>query len=176
VLLVAPYDSTPATACVPAFHRHFIYAKRTEAPLVLAPMHILQLWVWERFPELRPALAMAGVLDSADVTRASRWHDVHKALDLGFAHAVYTAPKEFEWRPFGSSYWLCGHGVHDGDAAAARALLSFARRLVAGGGVGRAHTPCCPRIRTFMRCTMPLTPMLQSIRKQHISLMHDLAP
>jgi hypothetical protein len=89
VLLVAPYDSTPATACVPAFHRHFIYAKRTEAPLVLAPMHILQLWVWERFPELRPALAMAGVLDSADVTRASRWHDVHKALDLGFAHAVY---------------------------------------------------------------------------------------
>jgi hypothetical protein len=160
VLLVAPYDSTPATACVPAFHRHFIYAKRTEVPLVLAPMHILQLWV----------------LDSADVTRASLWHDVHKALDLGFAHAVYTAPKEFEWRPFGSSYWLCGHGVHDGDAAAARALLSFARRLVAGGGVGRAHTPCCPRISTFMRCTMPLTPMLQSIRKQHISLMHDLAP
>jgi len=49
---------------------------------------------------------------------------------------VFTPPKEFEWRPYGSSYWVCGHGVHDGDAAGARAPLSFARRLVAGGGVG----------------------------------------
>jgi hypothetical protein len=59
---------------VPTFHRHFIYAKRTEAPLVSAPMDIHQLWVWERFPELRPAMVMAGVLDSAndgDVPRTS---------------------------------------------------------------------------------------------------------
>jgi hypothetical protein len=78
------------------FHRHFIYVKGTDAPLVSAPMHILHLRVWERFPELRLALAMASIPDSADdadVPRASRWHDVHKAVDPGFAHAVYTAPK-----------------------------------------------------------------------------------
>jgi hypothetical protein len=75
-------------------------------------------------------------LDSADVPRASWWHDVHNALDPGFAPAVFTAPKEFEWRPYGSSYWVCGHGVHDGDVVGARATLSFARRVVAGGVVG----------------------------------------
>ena len=78
------------------FHRHFIYIKRTKAPLVSALMHILHLRVWDRFPELCPALVMASILDSADdgdVPRASRWHDVHKALDPWFAHAVYTAPK-----------------------------------------------------------------------------------
>jgi hypothetical protein len=102
-------------------------------------MHILQLLVWECFPELRPAMAMASASESADdggVPRASQWHSVHKALDLGFAHAVFMASKEFEWRPYGSSYWVCSHGVRGGDAAGARALLSFARRLVAGGGVG----------------------------------------
>ncbi|XP_066329007.1 uncharacterized protein [Miscanthus floridulus] len=131
-----------ATTCAPAFHCRFVYAKRTEVPLVLAPMHILQLWVSERFPD-RLAMAMVSVPDSVDggdVPRASRWHDVHKAMDPGFAHAVFTAPKEFEWRPYGNSLWVCDHGVHDGDVAGARALLSFARRLVAGGGVGRAHT------------------------------------
>ena len=93
-----PSSWRAATACAPAFHRHFIYAKRTEAPSVSAPMHILQLWVWERFPELRPAMAMASILDYADdgdVPRASRWHDAHWALDPRFFHAVFMTPKEF---------------------------------------------------------------------------------
>jgi hypothetical protein len=92
-------------------------------------MHILQLWVSKRFPELHLAMVMASVLDSADdgdVTRASRWHDVHKAVDPGLAHTVVTAPKEFKWRPYGNSIWVCDHGVHDGDVAGAMALLSFA--------------------------------------------------
>ncbi|XP_025791614.1 uncharacterized protein LOC112872777 [Panicum hallii] len=90
-----------------ALRRHFVWAKRTEAPSVSAPMHILQLWVWERFPELRPS-APAGIPDSAGggdvpVPRAARWHDVAgRALDPGYLHAVLAAPKVFEWRPYGS--------------------------------------------------------------------------
>jgi hypothetical protein len=63
-----------ATAFAPAFHHHFVYAKQTESPSVSAPMHILQLLVWECFPELRPAMAMASASESADdggVPRAS---------------------------------------------------------------------------------------------------------
>ncbi|RLN42304.1 hypothetical protein C2845_PM01G36710 [Panicum miliaceum] len=99
-----------------ALRRHFVWAKRTEALSVSAPMHILQLWVWERFPELRPS-APACIPDSAGgdvpVPRAARWHDVAgRALDPGYLHAVLAAPKVFEWRPYGS-----------------RAVLPFARCL-----------------------------------------------
>lgn len=64
-------------------------------------MHIL-LWVWERFPELRPAMAMASIPDFADdgdVPRSSWWHDVDKMRNSGFAHEVLTTLKEFERRP-----------------------------------------------------------------------------
>ncbi|RLN16241.1 hypothetical protein C2845_PM02G08850 [Panicum miliaceum] len=82
-----------------ALRRHFVWAKRTEAPSVSAPMHILQLWVWERFAELRPS-APAGIPESAGggdvpVPRAARWHDVAGgALDPGYLHAVLAAPKD----------------------------------------------------------------------------------
>ncbi|XP_066313121.1 uncharacterized protein [Miscanthus floridulus] len=123
-----------------ALHRHFIHSKRTEAPTVSAPMHILQLWVWERFPELRPAtVATASVpadaTDGEDVMllpRAAQWHDVHRALDPGYARAVFTAPKEFEWRPYGSSFWVRRRG-HGGARAP---LSSFARCLQACELVG----------------------------------------
>jgi hypothetical protein len=120
-----------------ALHRHFIHSQTTEAPSVSAPMHILQLWVWERFPELRPATAATASV-SADSTvgedvmllpRAARWHDVHRALD--HARAVFTAPKEFQWRPYGSSFCVRRRG-HGG----ARAPLSFARCLQACELVG----------------------------------------
>lgn len=95
-----------AIASMPVFHLRFVYAKRTEMPSVSAPMHILQLCVWERFPELRPAMAsVSESVDDGGTPRASRWHNVYKALDLGFAHAVLMASKEYEWRPYGSSYW-----------------------------------------------------------------------
>jgi hypothetical protein len=134
-----------ATPCAPTFRCHFVYAKRTKASSVLAPMHIHELWVWERFPKLRPAMAMTSVPNSADngdVPRASRWHDIHKVLDPGFAHAVFMTSKGFEWRPYRSNYWVCGHGEHDGDAAEATTMLSFARRLVVSR-VGPVRTQCC---------------------------------
>ncbi|XP_066384865.1 serine/threonine-protein phosphatase 7 long form homolog [Miscanthus floridulus] len=114
-----------------ALHRHFIHSKRTEAPSVSAPMHILQLWVWDRFPELDPATAAtASFPDPADaedvlLPRAARWHDVHRAVDPGYARAVFRAPKEFLWRPYGSSFWVRRRG-HGGARAP---LSSFARCL-----------------------------------------------
>ncbi|CAL4917645.1 unnamed protein product [Urochloa decumbens] len=80
--------------------------KRTgaAAPSISAPtMQILQLWVWERFPELRPATAAAGIVD--EVVGG-------EALEPGYIRAVFAAPKKFEWRPYGN-----------------RALKSFARCL-----------------------------------------------
>ncbi|CAL4942919.1 unnamed protein product [Urochloa decumbens] len=96
--------------------------KRTgaAAPSISAPtMHILQLWVWERFPELRPATAAslipvpAAAGNDDDVPRAVLWHDVvGEALEPSYVRAVLAAPKKFEWRPYGN-----------------RALKSFARCL-----------------------------------------------
>jgi hypothetical protein len=93
-----------------ALKRHLVRANKKPAtappPLVSAPMHIVQLWVWERFPELRPPVTTAaGIPDTAggDVPRAARWHDVvGKALDPGYVHSVFVEPKKFEWRPYGS--------------------------------------------------------------------------
>ncbi|CAL4934477.1 unnamed protein product [Urochloa decumbens] len=96
--------------------------KRTgaAAPSISAPtMHILKLWVWERFPELRPATAAslipvpAAAGNDDDVPRAVLWHDVvGEALEPSYVRAVLAAPKKFEWRPYGN-----------------RALKSFARCL-----------------------------------------------
>ncbi|CAN6304497.1 unnamed protein product [Urochloa humidicola] len=86
-------------------------------PSISAPMKmILQLWVWEHFPELRPATAAGIPLPAGggdDVPRAARWHDVvGEALEPGYVRAVFAAPKKFEWRPYGN-----------------RAVKSFARCL-----------------------------------------------
>lgn len=130
-----------------ALHRHFIHSKRTEAPSVSAPMHILQLWVWERFPELRPATATSVVqADSTDadgeddvllLPRAARWHDVHRALDPGYARAVFMAPKQFQWRPYdGSSSNFWERRRRRGHGGARAPLSSFARCLQACELVG----------------------------------------
>lgn len=100
-------------------NRHFVSEKRTDPPSVSSPMHILQLWVWERFPELRPTPAstpdssFSG--DGAVVPRVARWHDVGKAMEPGYIQAVFKAPGRFEWRPYGirapplSSFARCLH-------------------------------------------------------------------
>uniref|UniRef100_A0A0D9VVR1 Aminotransferase-like plant mobile domain-containing protein n=1 Tax=Leersia perrieri TaxID=77586 RepID=A0A0D9VVR1_9ORYZ len=71
---------------------------------VRAPMHVLLLWVWERFPQLRPD--MASTPDTGtDARRAllvARWHDAHKAFDDWYVHGVFMSPDKFDWRPYGS--------------------------------------------------------------------------
>uniref|UniRef100_A0A0A9EJM8 Aminotransferase-like plant mobile domain-containing protein n=1 Tax=Arundo donax TaxID=35708 RepID=A0A0A9EJM8_ARUDO len=111
---------------------HFSASKKMEPFGISAPMHILQLWVWERFPELRPE--MASTPDHREVPRAARWHDVFKELNPKYVHAVFISPKEFEWRPYGSSKFSLPSEtgacwVHGQDIAGNKELLSFARCL-----------------------------------------------
>ncbi|XP_073005149.1 uncharacterized protein [Typha latifolia] len=72
-----------------------------EYPLVVwAPLHVMQLWVWERFPSLRPEGEKS--LDSGE-PRAARWHDVGKKMDFSFVQVVLESPTEFLWRPYAVS-------------------------------------------------------------------------
>nr|CAB3499106.1 unnamed protein product [Digitaria exilis] len=104
-----------------ALKRHFVWERRTDPPSVSSPMHILQLWVWERFPELRLRPSPASIPGSSSsggaavVPRAARWHDVGKEVEPGYVQAVFKAPGRFEWRPYGiraqplPSFAMCLH-------------------------------------------------------------------
>ncbi|PVH31580.1 hypothetical protein PAHAL_9G182400 [Panicum hallii] len=97
-------------------------------------MRILQLWVWERLPELRPEMAKSPAPDVNGVPRVARWHDARSVLDTRYVYGVLMSPKEFEWRPYGSSSVAlqpktCGCWVRGPDITRSKALLSFARCL-----------------------------------------------
>ncbi|XP_039832843.1 uncharacterized protein LOC120693463 [Panicum virgatum] len=108
---------------------------------VSAPMRILQLWVWERFPELRSKMEKSPAPDVNGVPRVARWHDARSVLDTRYVFGVLMSPKEFEWRPYGSSSVAlqpetCGCWVRGQDITRSKALLSFARCLRACELVG----------------------------------------
>ncbi|GJN36859.1 hypothetical protein PR202_gb25758 [Eleusine coracana subsp. coracana] len=114
--------------------RHFTSDKEDELFGVSAPMHILQLWIWEHFPELRPEMANSPDPGNLGAPRAARWHDVSKPLNPKYVRAVFMSPMDFEWRPYGSSTFALppeasGCWVHGQDIAGSKALLSFARCL-----------------------------------------------
>ncbi|XP_051185273.1 uncharacterized protein [Lolium perenne] len=100
-----------------------------------APLHILQLWVWERFPELRPETKSTSRRDDPAAPRAAHWHNAKKALHPSYIHSVFMSPDEFQWRPYESttSFALlqakAGCWVHGQDIAASKELLSFAQCL-----------------------------------------------
>ncbi|KAL6637606.1 hypothetical protein ACP70R_025178 [Stipagrostis hirtigluma subsp. patula] len=119
-----------------ALKRHLDLCKKNKEPpfVVSAPMHILQLWVWERFPELRPEMSSSLAPDAPEVPRVARWHDNYKVHDSRYVYGVLMSPKEFEWRPYGSSSFslpleISGRWVHGQDIARCKAMLSFARCL-----------------------------------------------
>uniref|UniRef100_A0A0D9Z9M1 Aminotransferase-like plant mobile domain-containing protein n=1 Tax=Oryza glumipatula TaxID=40148 RepID=A0A0D9Z9M1_9ORYZ len=121
-----------------ALKRFLDLRDREEALQVTAPMHILLLWVWERFPQLRPAMATTttpATTDACRVPMAARWHGVHKALDPQFVHGVFMSPDKFEWRPYGSrSIALPPKEAKAGtwvvqDVMTSNTLLSFTRCL-----------------------------------------------
>ena len=112
--------------------KHYLNLGKSHQPFVgCAPLHILQLWVWERFPELRPEMESTSCRDDPGVPRAARWRNVKKALDPRYIHSVFMSPEEFEWRPYGSSRFALPQGkigcwVHGQDIAGSKELLSFA--------------------------------------------------
>ncbi|RLN17265.1 uncharacterized protein C2845_PM02G08860 [Panicum miliaceum] len=126
-----------------ALKRRLGLRNRKEPPFgVFAPMRILQLWVWERFPELRPEMAKSPAPDINGVPRVARWHDARSVLDTRwYVYGVLMSPKEFEWRPYGSSSVAlqpktCGCWVRGPDITRSKALLSFTRCLHACEFVG----------------------------------------
>ncbi|XP_071680826.1 uncharacterized protein [Lolium perenne] len=121
---------------------HYINLDERHQPFVgWAPLHILQLWVFARFPELRPE--MATTLDplARHQPWAARWHEVRKEIDPMYLHAVFLSPSEFEWRPYGSSSFApprekaCSW-VYGRDIARSKQLQSFAQCLRACELVG----------------------------------------
>ncbi|KAF7005312.1 hypothetical protein CFC21_020438 [Triticum aestivum] len=97
-----------------------------------APLQILQLWVWERFPELRPEKVSAHNNDNGVPARAAKWHNVREVLEPRCIHAVFMSPGRFEWMPYGSSSSFGvppsngGRRVHGQDIARSDELLSMA--------------------------------------------------
>ncbi|KAM0905974.1 hypothetical protein ACQ4PT_016975 [Festuca glaucescens] len=120
-----------------ALNRYMNLDKRYQPFVAWAPLHILQLWVFARFPELHPEKATT----ARHQPWAARWHEVQKEIDPMYLHAVFMSPWEFEWRPYGSSGFApppekaCSW-VYGRDIARSKQLQSFAQCLRACELVG----------------------------------------
>uniref|UniRef100_A0A0E0NX89 Aminotransferase-like plant mobile domain-containing protein n=1 Tax=Oryza rufipogon TaxID=4529 RepID=A0A0E0NX89_ORYRU len=114
-----------------ALKRYINLEKRYQAFVVWAPLQIVQLWLWKRFPELRPPETTGTTQpDGHGIPTESQWQNALKVLDPVYVHAVFMSPKKFEWRPYGSSSFalrpeMGGHRVHGQDIAESAELLSF---------------------------------------------------
>nr|ABA96975.1 expressed protein [Oryza sativa Japonica Group] len=132
--LASIYNDLTALKC------HLASSTKWRHPFVAwAPLHVVQLWAWERFPELRPDKAATSAHATADghgapPPWAARWHNARTELQPAHIHAVLMSPMEFEWRPYGSSGFALqldkvGIWIHGRDIARSRELLSFAHCL-----------------------------------------------
>jgi hypothetical protein len=125
-----------------ALKRRITSGKKNEPFVVSAPMHILQLWVWEHFTQLSPEPAASPAPGDQGMPRAARWHEVRKRLSSKDVRAVLMSPKEFKWRPYGNRSLfglqpvMGGFPVRVQDIATSEALLSLARCLHACELVG----------------------------------------
>nr|XP_016451371.1 PREDICTED: uncharacterized protein LOC107776071 [Nicotiana tabacum] len=64
--------------------------------ILRAPLHIVQLWAWERFPSL---LLKPSVINFGE-PRVARWHKVKKARCVDPRSAIDSAAELFLWRPY----------------------------------------------------------------------------
>ncbi|XP_040246868.1 uncharacterized protein [Aegilops tauschii subsp. strangulata] len=112
---------------------HHLSLGASHQPFVAsAPLHILQLWVWERFPELCSAINSHD--GDPGMPRAAKWYSIRRMLDPGHIHAVFMSPDEFKWRPYGGSSFALpqakgGCWVHCHELATSKELQSFAQCL-----------------------------------------------
>ncbi|KAF3684020.1 hypothetical protein FXO38_00492 [Capsicum annuum] len=69
-----------------------------ESDLTLhAPLHLVQLWAWERFPNLQPKPST--VINSRE-PRVARWHKVKKLNCVDPRSEIDSAAECFLWRPY----------------------------------------------------------------------------
>lgn len=103
---------------------------------VYAPLYILQLWVWERFPALWAGKANP-VKDGEP--RAARWHDMSKKMNPTVVREVLSSGEYFVWQHYTSSVqaWKQHGGwVRGSDVAGNEELRSLAHCLRACELVG----------------------------------------
>lgn len=98
-----------------------------------SPLALVQVWVWERFPDLRPKPKLI----ENGAPRTALWHDLNcKVQDV---RSVLDSSKErFEWRPYvngGKFYGDIAMRISV-DSSLDKELLSFARCLRASELVG----------------------------------------
>uniref|UniRef100_A0A803LYE0 Aminotransferase-like plant mobile domain-containing protein n=1 Tax=Chenopodium quinoa TaxID=63459 RepID=A0A803LYE0_CHEQI len=63
---------------------------------VWAPLQLVQVWAWERFPEFRPS----PVLVQFGEPRLARWHGVNESEIGNVRPLLQSAGHSFEWRPY----------------------------------------------------------------------------
>jgi len=110
-----------------ALQQH-ISSRSEDTFVVSTPMNVLQIWVWEHFPMLRPD-AMSG-LEGHRLPRAARWDSVQKRLDSSTVRGELEAPRSFAWMPYRSIdvALVPQHGWVSGDEIKqSKELQSFAR-------------------------------------------------
>lgn len=64
-----------------------------------APFQLVQLWVWERFPALRPK---PNFVEHMGEPRVARWHTVKKLNTKKVRFLINSAGDSFQWRPYAS--------------------------------------------------------------------------
>ncbi|XP_066357765.1 uncharacterized protein [Miscanthus floridulus] len=92
---------------------------------VYSPLHILQLWMWDRFPALRPTKVNPLV---AGDPLAARWHDLSRKLNPAQIRQALNTGYNFVWQPYVSSMEHTGW-VHSSDLAGNDELTSLAHFL-----------------------------------------------
>ena len=75
-----------------ALNRYINLEKRYQPFVGWAPLHILQLWVLARFPELRPEMAATVDPVARRHPWAARWHEAHKEIDPRYVNAMFMSP------------------------------------------------------------------------------------
>ncbi|KAJ8425236.1 hypothetical protein Cgig2_014335 [Carnegiea gigantea] len=61
-----------------------------------APLHLVQVWAWERFPEFRPN---PNAIEYGE-PRLARWHAVNESENGNVRPMLQSAGDSFKWRPY----------------------------------------------------------------------------
>ncbi|WVZ61448.1 hypothetical protein U9M48_011317 [Paspalum notatum var. saurae] len=95
---------------------------------IYSPIYILQLWMWERFPALRPARDNQLLGDAEPV--AARWHDLGTRLNPRLVREVLSSGDNFLWHPpYAASLSKYSGWVSSADLSSNRHLRLLAHCL-----------------------------------------------
>ncbi|XP_062190501.1 uncharacterized protein LOC133893490 isoform X2 [Phragmites australis] len=92
-----------------------------------APLYILQLWMWERFPSLSPARNNPAVSNGEPM--AARWHDLSSKVNPTLIREALSSGDNFVWQPYATSVMKHTGWVRSSDLAGNDELRSLAHCL-----------------------------------------------